>query len=512
MTPREPRPPDASAAARFDHALRHARKRCNALDRPAPQPSAAWPKENLALLEEYRAWLLGGGTGVCMVDQIYVPTAGYALGLNLKPVAEWDLAADLDRALDYIHARRLSAISTSIRHSAVEKFRHFLRQQRGQRRVVFREPDLSHYQSDLPAWLVEALTRYQHLRQPNWRPARLTESILRFWSGHTRLWRWLFAHHPFTGLADVKRQHLLDYVDARLAAGYSPKTTNADLRTFDGFMLFLQEQDWQVPRALLRVPTLKEPAALPRFLTDDQIVKLRQAVEQHAAQAPTAAFRRDALLDRAAFYLMWQGGLRLGEVEELRLDDLDLAARKLMVRQGKGRKDRAIFLADSAISALRDYLAVRGPGPSNHVLLYRAEPVEKDLIRSRIKYAGARAGVKVTPHMLRHTFGTQLVNAGCPITSIQKLLGHHDLSSTLIYARVHDRTVADDYYAAMARIEKGLTPASKRPKPRDEQTRKQLLKLTRELAQPRLSRPARLGLAKQMRQVLNGQRARQPAT
>ena len=111
----------ASAAARFDHALRHAWKRCRAPSQTAPQYSQTWPPENIALLDQYRAWLLDGGTGVCMVDQIYIPTAGYALGLNLKPAAEWDLEADLNRALEYIHARRLSAISTHIRHSAMEK-------------------------------------------------------------------------------------------------------------------------------------------------------------------------------------------------------------------------------------------------------------------------------------------------------------------------------------------------------------------------------------------------------
>jgi hypothetical protein len=165
MTAYDHLPASTSAAARFDHALKHARKRCAAPDRPAPRYSADWPKENVALLDDYRGWLLDGGVGVLMVDQIYVPTAGYALGLNLKPVAEWDLEADLDRALDYIHARRLSAISTHIRHGAIHKFRHFLQQQRGQRRVVFREPDLRHYQASLPAWLVEPLTRYQHLRR-----------------------------------------------------------------------------------------------------------------------------------------------------------------------------------------------------------------------------------------------------------------------------------------------------------------------------------------------------------
>jgi hypothetical protein len=66
--------------------------------------------------------------------------------------------------------------------------------------------------------------------------------------------------------------------------------------------------------------------------------------------------------------------------------------------------------------------------------------------------------VKVTPHRLRHTCATQLVNAGCSITTIKALLGHRRLNSTMIYARVHDRTVAEDYYAAMAVIEKRLEP------------------------------------------------------
>ncbi len=500
-----------TAAARFDHALRHARKRCTAPDRPAPQPSSAWPPANIALLEQYRDWLLGSGTGVAIVDQIYVPTAGYALGLNLKPVSEWDLDADLDRALDYIHARRLSAISTNIRHNGLQRFRRFLYQQRGQQVLRFKAPDLTCYQADLPAWLVEPLTRYQHLRQAGWRPARLDQAILRFWSGHTRLWRWLLERYPIKSLVDVKRQHLLDYVDDRLAAGYSPRTINGDLRSFHGLLLFLQEQDWRVPQALLRVPALKEPASLPRFLPDEQVARLRQHFEQRAARVQRADQRRDALLDRAAFYLMWQGGLRLGEVEELRLDDLDLPGRKLMVRHGKGRRDRAIFLADSAVSALHQYLQVRGPGPSDHVLLYRAQPVHKDLLYCRIKAAGAPVGAKVTPHMLRHTFSTQLVNAGCPVTSIQKLLGHRRLDSTLVYARVHERKVADDYYAAMARIERNLVPSVHEPQASPEQTRRQLLKVARQLAQRCLPQKARLELVKQMRHLLNGKIMQPPA-
>jgi len=87
------------------------------------------------------------------------------------------------------------------------------------------------------------------------------------------------------------------------------------------------------------------------------------------------------------------------------------------------------------------------------VFLYRHRQLSKDIVRCRMKAAGKRTGVKVTPHMLRHTFGTQLVNAACPITTIQSLLGHRRLNSTMVYARVHDQTVADDYYAAMDIIE-----------------------------------------------------------
>jgi hypothetical protein len=164
------------------------------------------------------------------------------------------------------------------------------------------------------------------------------------------------------------------------------------------------------------------------------------------------------VLDRAAFYLLWQGGLRLGEVEELRLDNLNLTHKQLVIRQGKGRKDRAVYLTDKAVTALQAYLTVRGNGPTDHVFLYRHRPVSKDFIRGRIKAAGERTGVKVTPHQLRHTYATQLVNAGCKITTIQALLGHKHLNTTMTYARVHDRTVAEDYFAAMAVVEKRLEP------------------------------------------------------
>ncbi len=158
----------------------------------------------------------------------------------------------------------------------------------------------------------------------------------------------------------------------RLAAGYAASTANHDLRCFHAFLLYLQSQDCPVPQALLCMPSLKEPDRLPRFLTDEQVRRLRDEFERRATQAGSPSRRRDALLDRAALYLLWQAGLRLGEVEELRLEDL--AGRKLTVHQGKGVKDRIMYLTDTMVWA--------------------------------IQAVGQRVRVKVSPHRLRHTCAT----------------------------------------------------------------------------------------------------------
>ena len=504
-----------SAAERYDYALRRARDSRLPPGCPTPRLTAEWPRENIALLEAYRAWLTSGGTSPDVINILYVPMAGHALGLNLKPSTQLDLDVDLQRAFDYIQTKRLSAEWTSMCRNALAKFRQFLQQQRGQVEITYRPVGHERYIAGLPGWLVEQLDRYYHLMKSHWRPARIEQRSQPHWSAHTVVWRWLCERYVIASPLDVKRQYLLDYIDHGLVTGYAASTINNHLRSFHAFLLYLQEQDFQIPQALLRAPFLKEPDRLPRFLTDDQVGRLRADFEQRVTEARFAAQRRDASLDRAAFYLMWHGGLRLGEVEELRLEDLDLPNRKLMVRQGKGRKDRAIYLTDAAVRAMQDYLAVRGQGADDHLFLYRHLPVCKDLLRCRIKAAGERVGVKVTPHQLRHTCATQLLNAGCKITSIQQLLGHREIGSTLIYARVHDETVATDYYAAMSRIEKSLeipakTSEVKEPNHDDALARTQLFAVIDQLAAPQLCVEVRLDLVTQMRHLLNG-KTPQPA-
>jgi integrase/recombinase XerC len=492
-----------SAAQRYDAVRRRSRDRRLPPGYPLPQPTAVWPPENVALLERYREWLLTGGASPKQTHFLYIPMAGNALGLNLKPHSEVNLDGDLTRALDYVVAKGTSDEWIDMCRVALDKFRRFLRQERGLPEALPGPPDLSRQQAGLPDWLIEQLTRYQHLMERNWRPARLNAQIRRFWSGHARMWRWLVTERGVREFQDLKRIHIMDYVDHRLSAGYAVSGINGDLRCFCAFLRFLEDQDFVVPQALFRVPSLKQPDSLPKFLTDEQVRLLRDEFEARTARAGTPSQKRDALLDRAAFYLLWHGGLRLGEVEELELDDLDLPNRRLMVRKGKGLRDRTVYLTGTAVEAVRAYLDVRGMGRTNHLFLYRNEPLSKDLVRDRVKAAGRRVGVKAYPHCLRHTCATQLVNAGCPVASIQKFLGHKRLNSTMIYARVHDRTVADDYYAAMDRIEQRLYVG---PPPQTAPAgvsltgneREQLLGLAVQLAEPNLPVGTRFELVDRM--------------
>jgi hypothetical protein len=120
-------------------------------------------------------------------------------------------------------------------------------------------------------------------------------------------------------------------------------------------------------------------------------------------------------------------------------------------------------------------------------------------------------GGKVYPHKLRHTHATQLLNAGCRVITLQKLLGHKRLNSTMIYAHVHAQMVADDYYSAMRRVEQRLQLAppaaeaddSKDGEPLNNDEREQLLDLAEKLTDPDLSPEERIELVERMRQVLN---------
>ncbi len=308
--------------------------------------------------------------------------------------------------------------------------------------------DIQRHAESLPTWLVNDLEHFHEFQQRNWRAVRRVRNARRFWSTHLNIWHFLCEQRSVCQLADVTPQHILDYTDQRLKAGYAVASVNGELSALHSFLVFLRNEGCAVLQSLLRIRGLKLPDSLPRYLATEQVTLLRFHFEERVTDAKPGS-RRNALLDRAMYYLLWQCGLRAGEVEELGLEDLDLTAHRISIRDSKDRRDRTVYITDTAIRVLREYLAVRGKGAGNNVFLYHNAPLKKDLVRSRIQSAGERVGVRVYPHKLRHTCGTQLLNAGCRVTSIQRFLGHKKLNTTMIYARVHNQTLAKDYFGAI---------------------------------------------------------------
>jgi site-specific recombinase XerD len=239
---------------------------------------------------------------------------------------------------------------------------------------------------------------------------------------------------------------------------------NGSLSCLCSFLSFLREDHVPIHPSLDHIQRLKEAELLPRYITTEQVIRLRNEVEQKVLEMETPQKRYDALLVRAVFYLLWQGGLRSGEVDLLRFSDFYISqanqARRLFVRDGKWRKGRAVYLTDVALEALKDYLAIRGVEKTvDFVFVRNGKPLKKDFISRRLKAIGRQADVIVSFHRLRHTFATQLLNVGCKVTSIRKLLSHTSLNTTITYAQAFDQTVMLDYFQAVDALESQLDGA-----------------------------------------------------
>lgn len=309
------------------------------------------------------------------------------------------------------------------------------------------EIDLSHYWEGLPDWLTELLEEYIGYRQRRWKASQVRNHTRNRLNTQRRVWRWLLDEEGVMGIADLQRWQVQRFVEARLGAGLSSGGVIAELAELLAFLSYLEERGHPVSPSVFRVRHPKKGDPLPRFLSESEYRRL----EQHVLTA-TEGGERDDLLDRAWFYLFSEAGLRLCEACDLQLGDVDLAGRRLMVRQGKENRDRSVPLSSTLAAALRTYLPVRGGAESQHVLIYGERMMRAGLIRKRLRRYGEGAEVEVSPHRLRHTLATRLLNEGMPITSLQHLLGHEQLDTTLIYARVHNETVRRDYEQACARL------------------------------------------------------------
>jgi integrase len=110
------------------------------------------------------------------------------------------------------------------------------------------------------------------------------------------------------------------------------------------------------------------------------------------------------------------------------------------------------FLSEEGVEAVQAYLSVRGPVASDHVFVHRHQPLRRGYCGRRLRTYGRCCGLHITPHQLRYSCATLLLNAGTSVLTIQHILGHKYVETTLGYARLYDRTAARDYAQAMGEI------------------------------------------------------------
>ncbi len=220
---------------------------------------------------------------------------------------------------------------------------------------------------------------------------------------------------------EIERDELRQYVDELCASGVSPSRIKQHLAS----MKFLFEKTLGRPADVSFISWPTQPRPLARVLAPDQITSLLEAL-----RSPKY---------RAIAMVMYGAGLRISEACSLEVDDIDAARGVIHVRHGKGNTPRDVTLSPKLLAILREYWRrERPPQPYLFVGKGSTRPLAAESVRNALKLARAEAGLKgtFTPHMLRHSFATHLLEAGTDIRVIQQLLGHKNLSTTAGYTRV----------------------------------------------------------------------------
>ena len=285
----------------------------------------------------------------------------------------------------------------------------------------------------------ESLTRFEKYLQRRF-PGRRTaidylSDLRQFMAVCQKPWR------------EVNMHDIDEFVDQQRMKGLKQATVNRRVAALKTFFDFLAEESgdlsWPNPVRYKRHAG-KRARHLPRDLRDEEVEQLWCVI--HSAG------------DRAWFALMLRAGLRVGEVVTLKQQDLlnppeGEKPSRLRVC-GKGDQERTVWLTADAYAVLEAWLAERPENPDEHIFLnQRGKPLSVSGIQWLLHRYGEEVGIDLTPHQLRHTFARQLTEAEMPITSLGKLLGHAQVTTTQIYTAGADPGLSQAYQQAMSRLE-----------------------------------------------------------
>lgn len=232
------------------------------------------------------------------------------------------------------------------------------------------------------------------------------------------------------------REWLIDLAGEKLSEN-SKRRLISSVRGFYKFLMFEGHIDAS-PAEDLIAP--QKGVYLPRFLNQAEIETLLLAPDVET---------ETGLRDRAILELMYSSGLRVSEAVNIRVRDIDLDA-GILTTTGKGSKTRRVPVGSTAVEWLRKYISVRrnieGTSSDNLFVSPRGRGITRQIIHSFISRYSKQCGFDgVSPHTLRHSFATHLVQNNADIRSVQQMLGHADISTTQIYTHITDKQLKKNY-------------------------------------------------------------------
>jgi integrase/recombinase XerD len=244
---------------------------------------------------------------------------------------------------------------------------------------------------------------------------------------------WLKKEHG-TRLMDAERSQLLDYLSQRVHGGAKPRTTARLISSIRRFYQYWIREKRLASDPSDRIESPKLGRSLPQALTEQEVEALLAAPDP-----------RDVLgaRDRTMLELMYASGLRVSELVNLKLSEINLRQGVLRT-QGKGGKERLVPVGEEAVVWMERYLSesrgdlLKGATREALFVTRRREAMTRQAFWHLIKRYAKQAGIHkhLSPHTLRHSFATHLLNHGADLRSVQMLLGHSDLSTTQIYTHV----------------------------------------------------------------------------
>lgn len=274
----------------------------------------------------------------------------------------------------------------------------------------------------------------------------------------TTYWEFLVARR--VGLHQVTDKVVEDHLAFLRAAGRKPASVARGLVAVRSLHRFLEDEGLATVNPAEDVERPRVPAGLPKALTEDEVASLLGAVVEHTPLA---------LRDRAILEVLYGCGLRVSELVGLSLADLDLDAH-LVRAFGKGAKERVVPVGRLAERALDEWLSANGRGALVPTRWARRGDAEAVFLNARggrlsrqgawgvVHHYGTKVGLgdRLTPHVLRHSCATHMLDHGADIRIVQELLGHASISTTQVYTRVSTERLRKVYESAHPRARGGL--------------------------------------------------------